>query len=370
MFAMVGNLQTGLCPTLMFDRNALNGSVANVLNINATTLRNANIDHYNVTRDVNPDMSDTKPDKWTNATIMDTPFEDGSIAAGNVNFYDARVNLILVQRQRVYKDRESDWVTIFEYDPVNGTITNPENPLNFSMRDRYAAHGETYRYRLLPILQQGETQFQSEGGVSDPITVIFDGVFICDKYKSFQLYADVSLDTMTLNQDMGVHTTLGNKYPIVVANSRTSYRNGGITGLILPEDYGKIVPKIKEIYNISCVNDCETIGAIDRDLGMVVSEKVKLSREEMVERRQELEEFFESKSPKIIKDWNGNIWLAIFTDNPTISFNSNWGSGLATVSAGWTEIGDVNNETDLRYAGMIGNNKEEVKKNESNTRTI
>lgn len=356
MIGLAGNLATGLVPTLMFDQNALNGVPATVLSIDTTTLRNGNIDHFTVTKDVVSPYSDNKPEAWDNNTIMNAPFTNGSIAAGNADFFGSQVTSILVQRQRVYKDDANEWITIFEYNVAQGEIVNPENPLNFSINDRFTAYGETYRYRLLPVLVQDNTQFQAEGGISDPITAIFDGIFICDTETSERLFAEIEFGNMNVNQDIGVHMTLGNKYPIVVSNSAVSYRSGSVQGLILPEDFGKITAQIQEIYNITCLNDCQTVGAIDKFSGGTVLQRVGLNRSNMVTKREELEKFFTNKKPKIIKDWNGNMWLVIFTDNINISFNNEWGMGLSTIEAGWTEIGDPNNENDLKYAGMIGGN--------------
>lgn len=357
MFALAGNLQQGLVTNMMFDSKALNGTIATVLNANNTTLRNMDVDHFNITKDVSTPYSPNKPGEWDGNTVMNAPFDNGSIAAGNADFFGSQITSILIQRQRMYKDNVSEWVTIFEYDPNSGSIMNPENPLNFSIEDRFAAYGETYRYRLLPVLIQGNTQYQSEGGISDPITSIFDGVFICDKNSGYRLFAQVEFDSMTVHQDIGTHVTLGNQYPIIVANSKAAYRTGGISGMVLPDDFGKVVPQIREAYNIECLNDCETTGSIDKNFGSTILKRVGLNREDMVEKRQELERFFTSKTPKVIKDWNGNMWLVIFTDDPSVSFDSSWGMGLATVNAGWTEIGDPNSEDDLRYAGMIGGNK-------------
>lgn len=356
MFALAGSLTTGLVPSMMFDKNALNGTVANVLNVNTTTLRNTDVDHFNVTKDVTSNYSDNKPTEWDNNTVMNAPFTNGSIAAGNADFFGSQITSILVQRQRVYKDELNDWITIFEYDVEHGKIINPENPLNFTMKDRFTAYGETYRYRLLPVLIQGDTQYQSEGGISDNITALFDGVFICDKDTSHRLFAQVGFDSMNINQDIGVHTTLGNKYPIVVSNSKTAYRTSGLSGLVLPDNFGRIIPQVQEIYNIVCLNDCETTGSIEKKFGSTILKRIGFDREDMVEKRKELEKFFTTKTPKVIKDWNGNMWLVIFTENPSVDFDNNWGMGLATVNAGWTEIGDPNNEDDLRYAGMIGGN--------------
>lgn len=73
----------------------------------------------------------------------------------------------------------------------------------------------------------------------------------------------------------------------------------------------------------------------------------------MVNRRILIEKFLTNKSPKILKDWNGNIWLIMITDNVSVSFTNEWGMGIGTFSASWTEIGDVENQEDLENSGLI-----------------
>ena len=50
---------------------------------------------------------------------------------------------------------------------------------------------------------------------------------------------------------------------------------------------------------------------------------------------------------------NGNIWLFCITGNPSISYNNNYGMGIASVSFDWTEQGKYDNEDDLYDNGFI-----------------
>ena len=73
----------------------------------------------------------------------------------------------------------------------------------------------------------------------------------------------------------------------------------------------------------------------------------------MVEQRNILEQFLTNKKPKVIKDWNGNMWLVMFVDNIDISFDNSWGMGMTTLSSNWVEVGDPNSEADLQSLGLI-----------------
>jgi hypothetical protein len=73
----------------------------------------------------------------------------------------------------------------------------------------------------------------------------------------------------------------------------------------------------------------------------------------MVEQRNVIEQCLTNRKPKVIKDWNGNMWLVMFVDNLDISFDNSWGMGMAVVSGNWVEIGDPNSEVDLQSLGLI-----------------
>ena len=56
---------------------------------------------------------------------------------------------------------------------------------------------------------------------------------------------------------------------------------------------------------------------------------------------------------EIIKDWNGNIWLVMFTSDIELTFRNEWGMGIANFNATWTEIGSAEDQYDLQNSGLI-----------------
>ena len=113
---------------------------------------------------------------------------------------------------------------------------------------------------------------------------------------------------------------IGAKYPIIITNSHNQYHNGSISGTIVPDDY---------YFNGN------------------------LSRIDMVKKRNELEQFLTNKRVKVIKDWNGNIWLVMIAGNVSCTFNNNYGMGIVSFSTNWTEVGDPTNQQDLQATGLI-----------------
>ena len=60
----------------------------------------------------------------------------------------------------------------------------------------------------------------------------------------------------------------------------------------------------------------------------------------------------ENKKAKILKDFNGNMWLIFCTGAPSISYNSQWGNNMMEMSFQWGEIGDPNNVQDMQNVGL------------------
>lgn len=238
--------------------------------------------------------------------------------AGDVEVtFNLPISNLLVKRQDA-SDVSGDWLTLYSQ-----PITQASD-MDFTFIDFLNQNGKTYRYALVPLLtqQQGDIDVEIEGGytVSDDVLSVFDGVFIANSNGSQKLKAATEYGDLETNQDVGVLTTIGGKYPFVVSNSNLNYHSGSVSALIVPSDF-----------------------YTDGDL----------NRLDTVERREAIEQFLTDKTAKILKDWNGNIWLITFIENVEVSFVDDYGMGLGVLSAKWVEIGDVNDQTDLQQTGLI-----------------
>ena len=231
--------------------------------------------------------------------------------------YDESITNILVKRQDV-EDVSGTWLTLHSQ-----PITQASD-MDFTFIDFLNQYGKTYKYALVPLLTQTQSgvEVEVEGGytVSDEVQSIFDGVFIADSTGSQKCKANVGYGNVDMNQVVGSITPIGAKYPIVITNSQNQYHNGSISGTIVPDDY---------YFNGN------------------------LSRIDMVNKRSELEQFLTNKRAKIIKDWNGNIWLVMIMDNVSCTFNNNYGMGIVNFSTSWVEVGDPTNQQDLQATGLI-----------------
>ena len=237
---------------------------------------------------------------------------------GNIELsYHIPITNLLVKRQDV-DDVSGGWLTLYSQ-PISQA-----SDMDFTFIDFLNQYGKTYKYALVPLLTQTQSgvEVEVEGGytVSNEVQSVFDGVFIADSTGSQKCKANVGYGNVDMNQVVGSITPIGAKYPIIVTNSHNQYHNGSISGTIVPDDY---------YFNGN------------------------LSRIDMVNKRNELEQFLTNKRVKVIKDWNGNIWLVMIAGNVSCTFNNNYGMGIVDFSTNWTEVGDPTNQQDLQATGLI-----------------
>lgn len=303
---------------LMFDSKALDATPNNVLDITKTEIRHGVFDHFNVTKDVTSPWTGVKPTEWGVDTIMDADF-DGNINAGNIGFVAGAVTGVRLKRREL-NDVEENWITLLElpvYEPSD---------LNFTYIDHFNQDQVWYVYALFPVITQDQdgVEIEVEGAPteSEPIFSEVDGVFVVDSDDYYRLDANVNYDTLESNHETGVHATLGNQYPVVAANAKTNYKTGGVSGTIVNQ----------EVYELGG-------GSPDRH-------KIR-------EEREKATEFFMNHKPKILKDWNGNMWLIYIQDNVYFNFTQNWGMGIGEIGFKFAELGNAKDENALRKAGLI-----------------
>lgn len=231
--------------------------------------------------------------------------------------YNILITNLLVKRKDL-SDVSGTWLTLYEKPILQAS------DMDFTYIDFLNQYGKTYQYALVPLLIQSQSGVvvEVEGGytVSDNVLSQFDYVFITDVTGSEKLKANVGYGNVNMSQNVGSILPIGAKYPVVVTNSHNAYHSGSISGYIVPDDF-------------------YTNG--------------NLSRVAMVAKRDEVEQFLVNKKPKIIKDWNGKIWLVMITGDVDCSFDSNYGMGMVTFTASWVEVGDATSQEDLQNTGLI-----------------
>lgn len=287
------------------DGNALDPAPIVNNGFTDTTLRNGIFNHWSVNRDVTSPYSSAIPTDWDYLTIMSANFE-GNINSGNIELAFSSIDGIKIKRRKV---TDFDWVTLAYFD------ASELESLNFTFNDNIAASGYTYEYAFVPVVGGIEGNY-----ITNTIGAKFDGVFICDLDTIYKFYAGVEYGTQERVQKIGVFEPYGRKYPVVVSNGLINYANGTVKGTVLPDSF---------------------------------FENKVLNRVQMVQQREQLLDFLTNKKAKILKDWNGNSWLMIVVDNPTVSYVNNSGMGIADVEVKWVELGNSDNQADLYNNGIV-----------------
>lgn len=287
------------------DGDALNTAPSSVDNITNVKLTNSIFDHFNVTKNTSTVVSTSIPTEWDYDTIMNASFNN-NIDAGNVNYLINQISSIKIKRR---KQGDFDWLTLTTI-PINKV-----EDLSFIFNDLLNQDNVTYEYALVPIIGEIEGQYLINSIVSK-----FNGVFIGNAETIYKFLYEVKYSSNQRNQQVGVFQVLGQQYPIVVANGALSYESGNVTATILNDDF-------------------EKTGIIDRA--------------EIVKQKDALKNFLTDKKPKILKDWNGNIWLCIVNSNIDVSYKEGTGMGIPVISFDWTEIGEYNNQQSLYNNGIL-----------------
>ena len=197
---------------------------------------------------------------------------------------------------------------------VGDSVIVADPPYLFSFTDQTASDEQDYEYALVPVV--GDV----EGGyLTVSATSTFDGVFLTDGTDIYKFYADVAYGNFQQTQKVNAHEPFGRKYPVIVSNGATNYMAGSMSGMVLAGDYLRT-------------------GVIDRRA--------------IANERDTLLKFLTNKKPKILKDWNGNIWMVAIVDNPSVTYYDGSGMGLMNVSMTFMEVGDATNANDLATNGF------------------
>lgn len=275
-----------------------------------------------------------------------------SVVSSLSSSYSSNINKILVKRTDI-NDINSNWVTLYIKN------VSSASDMNFIFIDFFNQYGVTYQYALVPIMvqTQGGIEVEIEGGytLSNTVKSIFDGVFIADNTGIERLRAGVGYNDIELVQNNAVINPIGSQYPIIVMNSKLAYHTGSIFAQILPDNFFKNPNSL--ILNPYAYLVTSTYAKLltengDRLVAQLKTQEI-LSRTEMVEQRKILEKFLTNGSPKILKDWNGNIWLVSFINNVRCSFTNEWGMGIATFTGDWVEIGNALDGESLASVGLV-----------------
>jgi hypothetical protein len=264
-------------------------------------------DHLDITKDATIDYNTDIP-SWTYNTVLDCSFNE-NIFGGNISILLDKLQSMLIKRR---EKGSTKWITLKSI-----PISSYDDLSNITYQDSFIKSGATYQWALVPLLKSG---IEGTYITTDYKTITRNGVFISDGDTIFKLYNGVMYGQNAQNNRIGILQPIGLAYPIVNQNGKVNYASGSLAGNI----YG---------YNFE---DTRTI-----------------SRSDVVEETNDLIEFLNNGSSKIICDWNGNIKLIKESGVPTTDFVQVYGNGVTLVTFPWVEQGKYNSQSDLYNNGLI-----------------
>ena len=297
----------GLCSyNLCGDINTLDQYPQEIKSMIGVRVGSGVFDHVNIESDITSPISTSIP-IWDVDTIFNCDFNENTFG-GNVRIKIDEINRLKLKRRKV---GEYNWITILDK-PVSSV-----NDINFSKIDRLLPSGESYYYAVVPCLNDQEGNYIE---LAEPILTQFDGLFICEKDAMIRLLSNPSYSDMIRNKETGMTQPIGNKYPTVVRNSSANYVSGTFGGTVLGSNF----ESTKQV-----------------------------NRKEVVEQLSAYDAILNNDKPKIIKDFNGNIWLGMITSGIPRAYKNEFGMGVVDISASFVEQGDPNSQRDLYYNGLV-----------------
>lgn len=243
----------------------------------------------------------TEIPEWGYSTILHAQFK-GDILAGNVDFTLAMISAMLIKRR---VEGSYNWVTIYKQD------IDSEEDFDFSYNDIVVASNTHYDYAAVPVIAGAEGTYQLTS-----VDVKFDGGFIVDPTKSYQVIANLSRPNLTRNNPSSILEPINSKYAHVNYYSISQYDRFTLTGLFAALNR----------------NNCE------------------FDFESSWKYRKEVRDFLTNRRSKIVKLEDGQIYMAAVVDPIQESIDGHEYNVITTVN--FVEVGDVNNGSDLYYHGF------------------
>lgn len=287
----------------LLDGNALDPYPSNVGKINNVFIENAIYNDLLITQDVTSEYSTEIQTDWDIYTVLLATFNN-TLIAGSIDYSSDDIDSIRIKRRKL---GDYQWQTIHEQKIDN------VNDLAFSGEDYFAMNNTEYEYAWVPVLSGTEGDY-----ITQTIESVFRGVYIADADTIYKFAAGVSYGPSEQTQLVATYNPLGKKYPIYVSNGTTNYQTGSLTA--------KIIGNYEDTHIFN--------------------------RKEMVEQKNSLMAWLTNKRAKVLKDFNGNIFLVYITGSPSVTYDAQWGNGMMEISFQYGEVGNVDDEEDMRNVGL------------------
>ena len=290
----------------MIFLGAISAMEINATPVNSDTteyiqIENAIYDELYVDSDVTAEYDTTIPE-WGYTTILDAKFRN-NILAGNVDFTLSSISNLLVKKR---KQGDYKWTTIHNV-PINS-----DGDFDFFYNDIVVASNTTYEYAAVPIIGGVEGTYQ----IVD-VDVKFEGCFIIDPTYGYQVIGELHRDNLTRGIPSNIIETVHSPYPYVHYYSEIKYDKFTVSGLWA------------ELNRDTCRFDMDNAWKY----------------------RKALRDFLSNRHSKIVKWYDGQIYMACVVDQVSETMNKPHQHVITSVP--FVEVGNVESNHDLYYHGFI-----------------
>lgn len=266
-------------------------------------LKNGMYDDLYITKDVESEPTNIVPEEWDFNTILHATFND-TTNAGNVNWSTSTVSHLLIKRRI---NGEFNWKTI------NIKEINSIEDFKITGIDYTNASHVTYDYAVVPTLYGAENDYSIIS-----VESIFSGIFLVEKDKIYGTQITDGYCDTTRNFPSSTVVTINNRKPTDIRTSIANYDSGTCSG--------------------------NWITVSEEGCELEIEDKIRIPFQ------RELIDFLSDGYPKLLKHFDGRIWLVKIEDQITDSADTAYNNRKLTFS--WTEIGDYKSEEDMYYANL------------------
>lgn len=283
------------------DVSSVLPTVTSINNIDYVEIKNGFYDELYITEDTS-EIDDTEIEKtWDFDTDLHATF-DNTTDAGNLGWNLENTSNILVKKREV---GDTAWTTI--YDQEIATIDD----FSFAGIDYVTKSNTNYDYAIVPALGLVEGNYNIVTVESK-----FNGLFLIEKDIVYGTPILNDMVNTTRNVPSTVLSLPNSKYAVYCSNSIANYDTGSASGTFV------------YLNEETCEYDFEHIS----------------------QHTKYLMEMLANRKPKLLKVYDGRMWLIMVTGNPTDTGEDYIYNRV--ISFEWAEIGDYKSEKDLYYADL------------------
>ncbi|MEG0899803.1 MAG: hypothetical protein RSF40_08870 [Oscillospiraceae bacterium] len=287
------------------DETSFNPVATDISNIKSVKISNGIYDDLYLTKNTKYEYSNVIPTTWTFDTILHALF-NGNLKAGNVDFSASEVDSLRIKRR---VKNTFDWLLLCEIS------VRSKQDFEITGYDKLACSETDYEYCIIPVING------VEGNLS--ITSVhsqFDGIYLIDRDEMVGSVLNVE-QAIQRNRPTAVKNALGRRYSTVISNSNNNYDSGSVSATFIEED---------------------TLNGMWKT-------------DEGVSYRKWVMDFLCNGKPKVLKDFQGRMWLCQIVGNPSEDSSQHYQMPITRFE--WSETGDCSSSIDLYNNGLIDINQ-------------